>query len=136
MSHFLDTNVLLYSISTNPIESRKRQCAVDLLEDDSAALSVQVLQEFYVQATRPTRPDALSHQLAAGLIATWSRFRVQAMTLFVLNKALALRESHPFSFWDSAILAAALALNCDTVYTEDLKHGQQVEGLTIINPFL
>jgi predicted nucleic acid-binding protein len=57
------------------------------------------------------------------------------MTLAVLNSALRIRASYKYSFWDSAILAAALALGCDRVYTEDLNHGQVVEGLMIINPF-
>ena len=135
MSHFLDTNVLLYSISQNPAESLKRDRAIALLADDSGALSVQVLQEFYVQATRASRADALPHQLAARLIETWSRFRIQDMTLPILRTALRIRKAHGFSFWDSAIVAAALALGCDRVYTEDLTHEQVIEGLAIVDPF-
>jgi predicted nucleic acid-binding protein len=121
--HFLDTNVLLYSISRNPAESFKRDQALTLLDDDSGALSIQVLEEFYVQATRTSRADAVPHELAAGLIEAWSRFRIQDMTLAVLNMALRIRKTRGFSFWDSAIVAAALALGCDRVYTEDLTHG-------------
>lgn len=135
MPQFLDTNILLYSISQNPAESIKRDRAIELLGDDSSALSIQVLQEFYVQATRPSRPDPLPHELAAGLIETWTRFRIQDMTLGVLNDALRIRQSVGLSFWDSAIIAAAVAIGCDRVYTEDLNHGQVVEGLTIVNPF-
>ena len=135
MPHFLDTNILLYSISQNPAESLKRDRAIALLADDSGALSIQVLQEFYVQATRTSRADAVSHELAAGLIEAWSRFRIQDMTLPVLKMALRIRKTHGFSFWDSAIVAAALALGCDRVYTEDLTHGQMVDGLAIVDPF-
>jgi predicted nucleic acid-binding protein len=135
MTHFLDTNILLYSISRNPAESLKRDQAVALLDDDSGALSIQVLQEFYVQATRASRADAVPHQLAAGLIEAWSRFRIQDMTLPILTAALRIRKAHGFSFWDSTILAAALALGCDRVYTEDLTHGHVVDGLTIVDPF-
>ena len=135
MPHFLDTNILLYSISQSPAESLKRDRAIALLADDSGALSIQVLQEFYVQATRTSRADAVSHELAAGLIEAWSRFRIQDMTLPVLNTALRIRKAHGFSFWDSAIVAAALALGCDRVYTEDLTHGQMVDGLAIVDPF-
>jgi len=74
MPHFLDTNILLYSISRNPAESFKRDQALALLDDDSGALSIQVLQEFYVQATRASRADAVPHELAVGLIEAWSRF--------------------------------------------------------------
>ena len=135
MPHFLDTNILLYSISQNPAESNKRDRAIELLDDDSAALSIQVLQEFYVQATRASRPDPIPHDLAAGLIEAWTRFRIQDMTLPVLNDALRIRKMFGFSFWDSAIVAAAIATGCDRIYTEDLNHGQVVEGLTITNPF-
>ena len=133
--HFLDTNVLLYSISRNPAESFKRDQALTLLDDDSGALSIQVLEEFYVQATRTSRADAVPHELAAGLIEAWSRFRIQDMTLAVLNMALRIRNTTGFSFWDSAIIAAALALGCDRVYTEDLTHGQIIDGLAIVDPF-
>ena len=135
MPHFFDTNILLYSISRSPAESVKRARAISLLADDSGALSVQVLQEFYVQATRSSRPDPIPHEFAAGLIEAWSRFRVQDMTLSVLRGALRIRQVYGFSYWDSAIVAAALELRCDRVYTEDLTHGQVVETLTIFNPF-
>ena len=136
MPQFLDTNILLYSISRNPAESHKRERAIVLLDDNSSALSVQVLQEFYVQATRPSRTDAISHELAAGLIESWTRFRVQDMTVDVLRSVLRIRQLYGFSFWDSAVVAAAIALGCDRLYTEDLTDGQVVDRLTVVNPFL
>jgi predicted nucleic acid-binding protein len=135
MPHFLDTNILLYSISRNPEEFFKRDRAIGLLDDDSGALSVQVLQEFYVQATRSGRNDAIPHELASGLIESWTRFRVQEMNLDLLRMALAIRQAHGFSFWDSTIIAAALTLGCNRLHTEDLTHGQVIHGLTVINPF-
>lgn len=133
--HFLDTNILLYSVSTDPVEAVKRERAIALLERDDGALSVQVLQEFYVQATRPSRPDPLPHAIASGLIATWTRFPVQDITLAILEGALEIKERHRFSYWDSAILAAARALGCRTLYSEDLSHGRQVDGIAIVDPF-
>jgi len=133
--HFLDTNILLYSISRDPSEASKRDRAIDLLEREDGALSVQVLQEFYVQATRPTRSDPLPHDIAAGLIVTWMRFRVQEITLSILTGALEIKTAHGFSYWDSAIIAAARALGCRELYTEDMAHGREVEGVAIINPF-
>ncbi len=132
---FLDTNILLYSISREPDETAKRECAIGLLDRRDGALSVQVLQEFYVQATRSTRPDRLSHDIAAGLIATWMRFRVQEITVPILTGALEIKAAHGFSYWDSAIIAAARALGCRELFSEDMSHGRQVEGVTIINPF-
>jgi predicted nucleic acid-binding protein len=135
MLHFLDTNVLLYSISRNPDESFKRERAISLLDQDSGALSIQVLQEFYVQATRSSRADAIPHEFAAGLIGSWRRFHVQDMTMPILDSALQIRKAHGFSYWDSAIIAAARALGCGRLYTEDLNHGQIVEGVAIVDPF-
>jgi predicted nucleic acid-binding protein len=132
---FLDTNVLLYSISRDPAEAAKRDRAVALLDEDDNALSVQVLQEFYVQATRPTRRDPVSHDIAAGLIRTWLRFRVQEITVAVMTEALRIRASHGFSYWDAAIVAAARALACREVYSEDMADGRDVEGTIIVNPF-
>jgi predicted nucleic acid-binding protein len=133
--HFLDTSILLYSVSRDPAEAAKRERAIALLDHDDAALSVQVLQEFYVQATRATRPDPLPHQIAAGLIATWTRFRVQDITLSILTGALEIKAAHGFSYWDSAIIAAARALGCRVLYSEEMTHGREVEGVAIVNPF-
>ncbi len=133
--HFLDTNILIYSISGDPACAAKRERAIGLLERDDGALSVQVLQEFYVQATRSTRRDALPHDDAATLIRTWTRFKVQEMTLDVLAKALEIKERHGFSYWDSSIIAAAHSLGCRELYSEDMSHGQTIDGVLIINPF-
>lgn len=135
LPHFLDTNILLYSISRDPAEAAKRVRAIELLDRDDGALSVQVLQEFYVQATRPTRPDPLPHEIATGLIRTWIRFKVQDINLALLYNALEIKARHGFSYWDSAVIAAARALGCRELYTEDLAHGRQVEGVAIVDPF-
>jgi predicted nucleic acid-binding protein len=132
---FFDTNILLYSISTNPADAPKRERAIFLLARDDGALSVQVLQEFYVQATRPTRPQPLPHDAAVNLVAGWSRFRLQEINLFILNAALEIKAAHGFSYWDSVIIAAARALGCRELYSEDMSHGREVEGVTIVNPF-
>ncbi len=132
---FLDTNILLYSISTAGGEARKRERAIKLLERDDCGLSVQVLQEFYVQATRASRADALPHEIAAGLIRTWRRFKIQDITVALMQSALEIKAAHGFSYWDSAIIAAARALGCGELYTEDMSHGRAIEGITITNPF-
>lgn len=133
---FFDTNVLIYSVSTRPDGAAKRQRAERLLSTPGLGTSVQVLQEFYVQATRPQGSVGMSHAHAAALVRSIDRFPIQPMTLDVLHAALTIRARHGFSYWDSAIIAAALALGCDTLLTEDLSHGQRIDGLTITNPFL
>ena len=135
MGPFLDTNILLYSISNAAEESEKRNRALALLDRDDCVLSVQVLQEFYVQATRASRPDALPHDIATGLIRTWLRFQIQENTVSLLKAALEIKALHQFSFWDSAIVAAARAAGCRELFSEDLSHGRTIDGVTIINPF-
>ena len=134
-ARFIDTTILLYSISSDPAEMRKRDTAIALLEDDDLVLSVQVLQEFYVQATRSTRTDAVDHEIAVGLIRTWLRFKVQEMTLPIVLGALDIKAAHTLSYWDAAIVAAARALGCRQVLSEDLAHGREIEGVRIHNPF-
>jgi predicted nucleic acid-binding protein len=87
----LDTNILLYSISRDHQERASRDIAVALHDKPDNVLCVQVLQEFYAQATRPTRVDALSHDIATGLIRTWLRFPVQDLTLAVTGSALEIK---------------------------------------------
>jgi predicted nucleic acid-binding protein len=135
IARFVDTNILLYSISRDPTEARKRDIAIALLEADDLALSVQVLQEFYVQATRATRQDALPHDLAAGLVRTWLRFRVQDITTQVMLGALEIKALHGLSYWDAAVVAAARALGCRELLSEDMTHGREMEGMTIRDPF-
>lgn len=132
---FVDTNVLLYSISHDPSEADKRDRAVALLAADDLGLSAQVLQEFYVQATRTSRRDALPHDIAAGLVRAWSRFPVQEISFAIVTSALEIHDVHGFSYWDSAIVAAAQALGCRQLLTEDMSHGRRIGDLTILDPF-
>jgi len=133
---FIDTNILVYSLSAAPGEAAKREAAVRILEEGDCALSVQVLQEFYVQVARPSRPNALEHGVAVQFMEAWTRFPVADLTLDILRHALAIRARFRFHYWDCAIVATAIASGCDTVLTEDLSHGQTVEDVRIVNPFL
>lgn len=132
---FADTNVLLYSVSTLPEEAAKARTAQALLAERDIALSVQVLQEFYVQATRASRAEALTHDEATGFIRAWRRFPTQELTLAVLDDALAIKARFGISYWDAAILAAARAAGCTEVLSEDLNDGQDYGGVRVINPF-
>ena len=132
---FLDTNILLYSISRDPAEAPKREVAIALLDTENVALSVQVLHEFYVQATRTTRPDAVAHEIAVGLVHTWLRFKVQDITLPVMIDALEMKATYGLSYWDAAIVAAARSLGCRQLFSEDMGHGREIEGVQINNPF-
>lgn len=132
---FLDTNILLYSISTVPEEQDKCRIARSLLDRDDWCVSVQVLQEFYVQATRTTRKDALPHDLALGFVRVWMRAPVQDNSAALMLRAMEIKAAHGFSYWDSSVVAAAIASGARRLYSEDLQHGRMVDGLELIDPF-
>jgi predicted nucleic acid-binding protein len=132
---FVDTNVLLYAISRDPDEQRKAARANELLSCSDMGLSVQVLQEFYVQATRDSRADRLTHEQAAALVDSFRRFRVQETTVGVALAAMSRMQRFGISYWDAAILEAASALGCEVVLSEDMNDGQEYAGIRVENPF-
>ena len=110
--------------------------ALNLLNTGDLALSVQVLQEFYHQATRSNRLGAITQNHALEFIESIGHFPVQDVTLEVFRAGVAISQRFRLSYWDGAILAAARALGCDAVYSEDLSSEQDYDGLRVINPFL
>ena len=131
---FVDTNVLLYAASNAPAERVKSAEARRIVQSEDIALSVQVLQEFYWVSTRPNKL-ALTHNEAVRFIDTWKMFPVQSISLGIVEEALFLCRRFRLSYWDAAIVAAARHMNCQKLYTEDLAHGQDYDGVTAVNPF-
>ena len=132
---FVDTNVLLYAISTDAGESPKAERARTLLTGRDLRLSVQVLQEFYVQATRQSREDALNHDDAYYLVQTFLRFPVQTTTTALMLAATETRQRFGISYWDAAVIEAARASGCEVVLSEDLDEGTDYDGVTVEDPF-
>ena len=136
---FVATNILLYAVSKptpeREDERHKRSIALQILDRTDLALSVQVLQEFYVQATRPSRDDRLSHEQAADLIHAWLRYPIQENTVELLQAALATSHRWQISLWDAVIVEAARSLSCPVVLSEDLQNGMDFVGVRIDNRF-
>jgi predicted nucleic acid-binding protein len=132
---FVDTNVLLYGISRDPDEQAKAARANDILDDGDVALSVQVLQEFYVQATRESREDPISHEQAMRLVDSLLGFPVAEVTTGLVIDAMATCGRYRISYWDAAILEAARSLGCEVVLSEDLTDGEDYAGVRVENPF-
>ncbi|MCY3932010.1 MAG: PIN domain-containing protein [Acidobacteria bacterium] len=132
---FVDTNILLYAAASSPPEARKRDAAIRTLTESGLVVSVQVLQEFYHQATRPTRKSRLSPAEALAFLEPILEFRVQPMTVGIFHDAVRLSRRYGIGYWDGAILAAAHICNCAEVYSEDLSHHQDYDGVRVINPF-
>ena len=135
MAAFVDTNVLLYAVSTARDEADKRVTARAILDRDDLVLSSQVLQEFYVQATRATKADRLPHDSAVNLIESWLRFRVIETTVPLVLQALATAARWRISYWDAAIIEAARRGGCPEVLSEDLQPGMNFAGVRVRNPF-
>ena len=132
---FLDTNVLIYAVSAASEDTAKRRRALQILTARDLALSVQVLQEFYVQSTRASRPGALTHDEAVDFAESLQRFRIQPITIALMRGAFTIRQRFGLSYWDSAILTAARMCDCNVIYSEDLSQEQDYDGLRVINPF-
>lgn len=132
---FVDTNVLLYAVSREAEEQREAQRANEILDGRDVALSVQVLQEFYYQATRDSRRKRLTHEQAVGTIESLRLFPTQETTVALALAATKTKHRFQISYWDAAIIEAARTLGCDTVLSEDLADGQDYDGVRVENPF-
>jgi len=131
---FVDTDILLYAISTAPEEAARKQRAREILAQPGWGLSIQVLQEFYVNATRPPQP-AMRHEDAEAAIRQLLLRPVADNNAALLLDALRLKARYQLSYWDAAIVAAAVQLGASVLYSEDLQDGQEIEGVPVVNPF-
>ena len=133
-SAFVDTNILLYAVSQHPGERPKSLRAQELLFSEDIHLSVQVLQEFYVNAIH-LRKLAYTKAEAVIMCELWMEFPVAALTVETFVRALGISARFGLSLWDSTIIAAAQGSNCAKLYSEDFNHGQDYGGVCVINPF-
>ena len=132
---FLDTNVLVYAVSSAATDAAKRAKALDLVRRSNFGLSAQVLQEFYVTVTRKIRKP-LAPELAVALMDEYRVFPTVPTDYPLIVSAVELSLRHGISYWDGAILAAAEALEASVLYTEDLNHGQAYGAVRAVNPFV
>ena len=137
MKKFVDTNVLVYAYdSAEPAKrERAREVIGDLWKYRSGAVSIQVLQEFYVTVTSKwkDRSDPVDGRAVVGTFADWSPYSPSASDVI---DAIDTSRSRDLSFWDGLIVVAARRSGCDVLLTEDLNHGQVIDGVRIENPLL
>ena len=129
----VDTNVLIYAVSNREADTPKQAVAQAILREPDLAISVQVLQEFYYQATRPQGPAGLTHEQALAFLRPLATLPIQEITVALFHRATEIKAGFGISYWDSAILAAAHILGCEVVYSEDLRQQQDYAGLRVIN---
>ena len=135
---FVDTNILLYASDQGVSDNRLKAAELlrGLWQTRTGVVSTQVLQEFFYNAIRKLSLP-LNVPAARTIVATYSVWQRLPITSATILQAIDLHTKLNFSFWDSLIIAAALESHCTTLYTEDLQHGQVIDGrLTIVNPFL
>ena len=135
VENFLDTNILVYLF--DEVDNEKRGTAEHLvqqaLRNETGCISYQVVQETINVITRKLNapPEKARQLLNHVLTPLW---RVN-QTRKLYERGLDLQTRYQFSFYDSLIVAAALEAGCKTLYSEDLRHSQQIDGVTITNPF-
>lgn len=133
---FLDTNILIYAHdrSAGDKHLRARDLVRELWQSGMGCLSIQVLQEFYVNVTakvaKPLAPDTV-----AQIIVDLSVWRVHRPAVEDLLDAIRLQGRHQLSFWDAMIVASALQLGCQTIWSEDLNPGQIYDSVRVQSPF-
>lgn len=132
---FLDTNVLLYTFDTVAPEKQKR--ATEAIAQRATAdlvVSTQVLQEFYVNATRKLRPPMSPEEATREVDALIALEVVPSDARFV-RSAIDLAQRADISLWDALIVRAASVAGCEVLLSEDLNAGQVIDGVRIENPF-
>jgi len=132
---FFDTNVLVYAddqdYPAKQLTARKLWAEYRLA--GSGVVSLQVLQEYFVNVTRKLRVDP---QIARQKVELLTELNLIVLSAADLLAAIDLNRLNGISFWDALIVRAASKSGCDILFTEDLQHGQVIDGVKIVNPFL
>jgi predicted nucleic acid-binding protein len=131
---FLDTNVLVYAATGTPAERAKREKAQALIASANFGISTQVLQEFYVVATRKARVRMPPH-IALEWMGQLDGRPCAIIDPDLVKLAAAISIRYQISYWDGAVLAAAESLGAEVVYSEDLQDNQKYHALRVENPF-
>lgn len=134
---FVDANILLYRVDSSSPE--KQRLATEWLDTlwkrRSGRLSQQVLNEFYNCATRKLRPG-LEHDRARAIVRLYAAWKPLPVDSRLVERGFQIEQRFGLSFWDSLIVAAAQTAHCRFLLTEDLQHGQDLDGVTVMNPFI
>lgn len=131
---FIDTNILIYSIDKFDKSKQKKARALlkEIAVSDTGVISTQVLQEFYVAATKKLNAAPL---IVKEIINGFEKFEVVQITVEIIKDAIDVSLLNKISYWDALIIASAETAKCTALITEDLNAGQIIRGVKIINPF-
>lgn len=134
---FLDTNILVYAHDLDAGDKHDVAAKIiyQLWESKNGVLSTQVLQEFYVTLTKKM-PRPLNKVATRKILKEYFSWQVVINDLQIIFQASEIEEDYKISFWGALIVSAAYSKNVATILTEDLNHGQYIEGIFIQNPFI
>jgi len=132
---FFDTNILVYTDDrANPAKQKR---ALEILDESkqtqTGVVSLQILQEYFVTVTRKYGVDASAARRKVELFAA---FDVVEPVLSDVLAAIDLHRLHHLSYWDALVIHCARRAGCKHVLSEDMQHGQVIDGVRIVNPFL
>jgi predicted nucleic acid-binding protein len=133
---FLDTNILVYSRDAGAGEKQKQaeELIRNLWESRTGAVSIQILNEYFVTVTRKLKPG-LSPERAWKDISLLKAWQPVSMDWTLLERSNQIFREHSLSWWDAQVVAAAQLANCSLLYTEDLNDGERFGNVVITNPF-
>ena len=133
---FVDTNILLYAISTSEAESGKTSVAQSVLQNRDWTWSTQIAGEFIRASTSSRKSQPLSLGEARKFIQAWSGFPMVPVDEAIVLDAINISERFQISYFDAQVVAAAKRQRCRQIFTEDLNHQQDYGGVSAFNPFL
>lgn len=127
---FIDTNILVYSMDQSDLKMKKRcQAALKTIDDTlTGVISTQVMQEFYVVATRKLGVEPL---LAKSILHAFENFEVVVVDSMLIKEAIDTSIVNQISFWDALIVVSAESAKCEKIWTEDLQHDRVIRGVQI-----
>ncbi|HET8552768.1 MAG TPA: PIN domain-containing protein [Gammaproteobacteria bacterium] len=134
---FLDSNIFIYAFDKTAVQKREfaRGLIRQVLQDGTGIISYQVVQEVLNVLTRKLAVSMSAGDAARYLASTLEPLWKVQPSDALFQSGLSIRARYQYGFYDSLIIAAALAAGCDRLYSEDLQNGQQIDGLVIENPF-
>ncbi|MDD2713162.1 MAG: PIN domain-containing protein [Simplicispira sp.] len=132
---FVDTNVLIYADDTRDAvkQARARAWLLALWQQRAGRLSTQVLSAYYVNVTRKLGLAQGDARAKVRRFQVWQPWQIDHQTV---ETAWGVEARFGLSYWDSLIVAAAAQSGCSHLLSEELQHGQQIDAVTILNPFL
>lgn len=137
VSVFIDTNILVYSIDHRYVEKNQsaRKFLLEIQADDNInpVISTQVLQEFYMVATKKLKLDKI---VVKNIVQEFAKMQIVNNDIKLVMSAIDISINHHLTLWDALMIAAAKRVQCSVLYSEDLHHGHIIDDVQIINPFI